>query len=191
MDGKRRRKAKRQAKPTATPTDPPKPSAPPPDKPATAVPFGRPFKLTPELRDKIADSVRAGLPITFVGPRHGVSRSGLMKWLAKGRAGNDAACVDLLDAVKSAQSEFVEKSLGQIADHGVLSWQARAWLLERMFRDEFGGDKLELNILKKELRELRTLLVQVPRATGEAAAAGSASPEGSGECDPDGEAEAG
>ena len=130
---------------------------------------GRLSCLTPELSAKLVECIKTGTPITFAGPKCGVSVSVVMKWMAKGRKGSDPACVELFHAIKAAQADFVQASIGEIRQQGAKNWQALAWLLERMFREEFASDKFELNQLKKELRELRLLISKVPRASEETA----------------------
>lgn len=162
MSRKSRRKQKLA---TTTPPDPPK------------VATGRKTILTPDIHTVIVEAARTGTPVGFLGPLAGVDRSSVFRWLKLG-AKPGTPYTAFYDAVKAAQSEFVRDRLTRIAGHGANSWQADAWLLERMFREEFGGDKLELNQLKKELKELRALLVQVPRATVETDAAGGGPTEG-------------
>jgi len=160
-----RRKAKQQAAPT--PSDPPKK---PPKKPSLSLNKGGcKTVLTPELQREAVEAARLGLPLTFVGPRVGVTKTTIFNWLRWGRKADNEPYSSFLAAINEARAKFVETSLTAIADHGKDSWQAKAWLLERMFRDEFGGDKLELNQLKKELRELRQLFDKVPRVSGEEA----------------------
>ena len=130
---------------------------------------GRISCLTPELSAKLVECIKAGTPITFAGPKCGVSVSVVMKWMAKGRNGTDPICIELFYAIKAAQAEFVQGAIGEIRQQGAKNWQALAWLLERMFREEFASDKFELNQLKKELRELRLLISKVPRASEETA----------------------
>lgn len=126
-------------------------------------PAGRETALTPEVQAVIVEASRKGLPITFAGPRVGLHESTVRNWMRWGKTGKSPLYVAFFTAVKQAQAEYVLSCVSEIKTHGATSWQALAWLLERMHRDEFGGDKLEINQLKKELRELRALVVQVPR----------------------------
>ncbi len=167
MSRKHRRKQKQQAAP-------PKPPA-----------GGRETALTPEVQAVIVEASRKGLPITFAGPRVGLHESTVRNWMRWGKAGKSPQYVAFFTAVKRAQAEYVLSCVSEIKTHGANSWQALAWLLERMHRDEFGGDKLEINQLKKELRELRQLLVKVPRDTGEEAPASGGEVEGGSNGPPD------
>ena len=172
------RKSKRRQKQGAAPPDPP----PEPSK------GGRKTILTPDVQAAIVKAAGEGTPLTFCGPLAGVSRTTLFNWMKWG-AKPDTPYTPFLDAVKAAQAKYVAERVAAIAKAD--QWQAAAWLLERMFRDEFGGDKLELNQLKKELRELRQLLVKVPRGdAGEATAEGSGKDEGGDDGRPDGPAPA-
>jgi hypothetical protein len=136
----------------------------------TLPPAGRTLQLTPDTHAKIVQGARNGVPITFLGPLVGLSTSCVMKWLTAGKRATSGPHFALFHAVKTAQAEYVQSCIGEIRTAAPKTWQAAAWLLERMHRDEFGGDKLELNQLKKELRELRALVVQVPNVAGEEAA---------------------
>lgn len=147
---------------------PTKPPGVPPTPPAESVkkPTGRQTILTPEIQAIIVEAAERGTPLTFCGPLAGVARSTLFNWMKWGaKAGTPYTA--FVDAVKAAQARFVGERLTQIAQ--AKAWQAEAWLLERMFREEFGGDKLEINQLKKELRELRALVLKVPGEAPETA----------------------
>jgi hypothetical protein len=133
--------------------------------PAEPMKGGRKTVLTPEIQTVIVEAARKGTPITFLGPLAGVRRATVFDWVKKGQRVDNPPYTAFADALKAAQSAFVAERVAKIAAQ--TAWQADAWLLERMFRAEFGSDKTELLALKKELRELRALVVQVPRETAE------------------------
>lgn len=179
MSRKHRRKlrqqqaAARQAEPT------------PPGEPSKG---GRKTILTPEVQAVIVSAAASGTPLTFCGPLAGVSRTTLFNWMKWGQK-PDTPYTAFVAAVKAAQAKYVAERVAAIARAD--QWQSDAWLLERMFRDEFGGDKLEINQLKKELRELRQLLVKVPRdQSGEEAPAAGGQTEGGSDGPADGPAPA-
>ena len=176
MSRKHRRKQKQQTA-APPPPDPPKPSP------------GRKTVLTPEVQAVIVEAARRGTPLTFCAPLAGVARSSLFLWLKKGQAA-DTPYTAFSDAVKAAQAEFVGDCLAEIARQGNDSWQAKAWLLERMFREEFASNQLEINQIKKEVKDLKQLLAKVPRDAGEEAAARGPETPGGGDGPADGPAPA-
>ncbi len=177
MSRKHKRELRRQQQAAKSP-----PPADPPREPAKG---GRKTILTPEVQAVIVEAAAKGTPLTFCGPLAGVSRTTLFNWLKWGQK-PDTPYTAFVDAVKAAQARFVGERLTAIAK--AEAWQSDAWLLERMFRDEFAGNQLEINQLKKELKELRQLLVKVPRDAGEDAAETGGPAEGGGDGPADGPA---
>lgn len=120
---------------------------------------GRPSGLTAENHGKIVEAVRKGLPITYAGPLVGMDPSTVKRWLARGKREPDGVYRDFFAAIKTAQSEFVQSRMGRIsqaADDG--TWTAAAWLLERLYAEEFAADRTEMVALRREIRELRAIL---------------------------------
>lgn len=119
-------------------------------------PNGRPFKLTPEVIDKIASYVRTGSYIETAAIAAGVSKAVFYMWL---KAANDVAdrvkrslaegvtlalspkeqiLLRFLDAVEKAQAEAELADVVTIRQASAANWQAAAWRLERKFPDKWG-----------------------------------------------------
>ena len=63
------------------------------------MPGGRPTKLTPEVRQKICDAVRAGNYLDTAAEFGGVDRSTLHRWLRRGERASRGIYRDLADGV--------------------------------------------------------------------------------------------
>lgn len=170
MGSRKHRRRQKQQQPA---TPPPKAPDPTPPK----APTGRQTLLTPDIHAALVAAARSGTPVGFLGPLAGVHRATVFEWLRKGAKPNTPYTA-FHDAIKAAQSAFVGDCLVEIARQGNDAWQAKAWLLERMFREEFASNQLEINQIKKEVKDLKQLLAKVPRDAGEEAAEGSGASEG-------------
>ena len=109
--------------------------------------MGRPTKLTPDVREKIVNSVKLGQSYERAALMAGVSESSIYKWKVRandGESGHEYA--EFLQALKKAEIEGEALRLAQIntaAKDG--TWQAAAWWLERRFPQQWGRfDKLAL-----------------------------------------------
>lgn len=95
-------------------------------------------KLTAELRAEVERELAAGHPVAVVGQRHGIARRTLGRWIAEGR-------VTRRELAAEPHPQLEEVSLDERllkAEPGLVaaiiaasqrgSWQASAWLLERI-----------------------------------------------------------
>jgi Transposase len=95
-------------------------------------------KLTPELRAEVERELAAGQPVAVVAQRHGLSRRTLTRWIADGRvvrreltAEPDPALSELsLDERLAKAEPGLVAAIIAASQRG--SWQASAWLLERI-----------------------------------------------------------
>lgn len=108
--------------------------------------------LTDEVRDEIARRLASGCSLEVAAEAVGVSRRTVQAWLAVGRDGEareaeglrlsvrQAECLALLRAEQTARAELRVKALASIQKAALGgNYQAAAWLLERLFPDEFGA----------------------------------------------------
>lgn len=116
--------------------------------------MAKPTALTAEVRDEIGRRLASGCTLEVAAQAVGVNRRTIQTWLAVGREARDldeqggkltprqAQCLDLLEAEQAARAELRVKALASIQKAALTgTWQAGAWLLERLFPDEFAAQK--------------------------------------------------
>ena len=113
--------------------------------------WGRPSKLTPEVRELVASFVRDGAALDVAAVVAGVHRSTLFDWMRRGRAARDRVeagerinaserrFVDFLDAIDQARAD-AEASAVQVVRNAIRREDLRAaqWYLERAHPDRWG-----------------------------------------------------
>ena len=97
-------------------------------------------KLTEELCEAICQDLREGNTQQYAAQHNGITKQTYYNWLKKGEESKTQSgkYFDFFDAVKKAQEEGKKTLIQGIQEHGKKNWQALAWLLERMYYDEFG-----------------------------------------------------
>jgi hypothetical protein len=97
-------------------------------------------ELTTELADQIVAMLRAGNYVQVAVRAVGLSRSTFNSWMARGRTSDekDGAYRELRRRVHQAQAEGEARNVAQIAKAAADSWQAAAWMLERMAPERWG-----------------------------------------------------
>lgn len=97
-----------------------------------------------KVKDVLIPALREGMPKRQAAALCGIHRDTLYGWLEKAKDG-DKNYKDISDTIKKAQAEFVRDRLKSIKKHGESQFQADAWLLERMFPEDFAKlDKLAM-----------------------------------------------
>ena len=109
-------------------------------------------KLTDGVRQEIVRVLASGCSLEVAAEAAGVTRRSVQSWLATGREAEaldgeggrlsvmQRSCLELLDAERRARAEVRVKSLAAIQRAALNgTWQAAAWLLERMFPDEYAA----------------------------------------------------
>lgn len=110
---------------------------------------GRSIKLSKEVVDEILTYKENGLSDADVCDMVGISTNTFYKWLKEADTGvnvdNPARPVPMLelkrelrDGLKRAQTAFKAYHIQNITKAARKSWQASAWMLERMYPKEFG-----------------------------------------------------
>jgi len=145
-------------------------------KPAAQRPGNGPMqspKLTAALAEEIYAAIRAGAIFADAAAHAGVAQSTFHEWLRKGR--RDGARDPYRSFVVGLDRALADFKVGALSSiHGADEWQARAWMLERRFPDQFGRRTrvdasvqhrfqpvLDVSKLEPaELAELRRLLVK-------------------------------
>ena len=145
--------------------------------------MGRRTKLTDEIKDKLVEAIEAGATYQIAAHYAGIGESTLYLWMKQGREGKGKLKIDLLEALKRAESKGAISNLSVInraAADG--NWKASAWLLER--RHNYRRDKapnpageetekpsIEISADTKQI--LKTQLEQSIKAGQEALSSGS------------------
>lgn len=104
-------------------------------KDAGAARIGRPPReFEPETAEKIVETiVRDGVPWRIACNIHGVHEQVASRWTMEQEG--------FASALKKAQAHHVRDTLSDLKDAGSGQWQKHAWLLERMFPEQFGQNQ--------------------------------------------------
>lgn len=120
-------------------------------------------KLTPQVKELILAGARAYLPRDSCAGKARIGVSTLYMWLAQGQkdldAGVDSEYTDLLEGLKQVESDNQEELLAQIraAGRDPKTWTACAWMLERLYRQQFGNNVEQLEQFQKQIDEIKKL----------------------------------
>lgn len=102
-------------------------------------------RLSRELVGVIAGAIMAGLPRVSAYRLAGVTERQQRGWEAHGKKdrndGKESLYADLVTAILQAEAEQQAENIAQIRKHRAKTWTAAAWLLERMYPDEYGERK--------------------------------------------------
>lgn len=100
-------------------------------------------KLTPELQKEFCSYVAAGITKKGACEACFITESALYDWIQKGERakaeGKTTIYSEFAESVKKAEAKFKLshiKNIKNAAESG--NWQASAWMLERVCRDEYG-----------------------------------------------------
>jgi hypothetical protein len=104
-----------------------------PDAPSKG---GRHSTLTPEIQEKLLAYVRKGLTYERAGEALGISPATIQNWQARNKQFNNA--------LKKARRDLEASLLDSINLAGEKSWQARAWMAERIF--QYAQPSARLNV---------------------------------------------
>jgi hypothetical protein len=98
---------------------------------------GRPTKFTPDLLEKLAEAIAAGMPDQYACDRVGIDVDTLADWkrTQPGFSG----------VLNHARAERMLTRLNRI-DVGESGWQGTAWILERRWGEHFARPELQINM---------------------------------------------
>lgn len=145
---------------------------------------GRPTKLTAELTAAFCERLAEGLSRSKAARLAGVSKKTICAWLKLGRSGRSSVHARFLADVLESEARFVADQLAAVVraatpcrrrvtrtttrpDGSVVTvvterveadWRAAAWLLGCKDPDEFGADRAEVAVLRREVADLRRLM---------------------------------
>ncbi len=97
-------------------------------------------KLTPELLSQITTALQAHSTVKATCDMLGISEESFYRWKREGEAANGGIKREFYESVKRAQGMSTIMLINSISKDP--SWQAKAWLLERMHPKEFGRRQL-------------------------------------------------
>src|SRR4029434_10015921 len=98
---------------------------------------GRPTLYTPELANRLADHIAAGLTDEEAAALEDISCDCIQRW----RKGNREFC----EAVKKAEAQRLRRRLTRI-EAGEQGWQGTAWALERIYPHRFARPEIQTQI---------------------------------------------
>lgn len=119
--------------------------------------MGQPTKLTPEVRERIVQAVRAGAYYTHAAAYAGVHRATLYGWLDRGRTErerldadadakpkkSEAVYLDIFDTLTRVEAEAVIEAVAHWKTAARSDWRAaKEWLARR--HSEEWGDRARL-----------------------------------------------
>lgn len=106
----------------------------------------RPSKISPQIKKKIGNSIKLGMPFKYAAEAAGISEPTFFRWMQAGEAAESGIYREFREYIKKCQAEAVEthlKTITNVAKSG--NWQASAWILERRHPEEFGRkDRLDM-----------------------------------------------
>ena len=113
------------------------------------------------ITDHIASLVAKGVPLPKAARAVGVRPSKLGEWMERGRNEVTGDYRRFVRAVEIAQGKFIEEKLESIDASGSKDWRAHAWLLERLYPQQFSSSKQEIAALRKQLKLTQDKLAEV------------------------------
>lgn len=119
---------------------------------------GRPPKYTKKLLNDIVEYTRENpIPLTYIAAEFGLRRECIEEWLRTGsreyEEEGDSILALFSVAYKKARNKNVNRLVGRI-EGGKIGWQGSAWILERVFREEFGNDSAQIYEFKEMFNKL-------------------------------------
>jgi len=98
---------------------------------------GRKTSLTPEIQEKLLGYIRKGLTYERAGEALGISPATIQNWQARNKQFDNA--------LKKARRDLEVSLLDSINLAGEKSWQAKAWMAERIFQYAQPSARLQVN----------------------------------------------
>ena len=126
---------------------------------------GRPSKLTPQLREEIVNSIKAGNWIKTTCTNVGIDKSTFYDWMKRGEKSKRYTIYKkFYEAVKQAQAFAEAVHVANISKAAETNWRAAAWILERRFSQRWGKTKTKKDeeISIRTMDENNRILVNFP-----------------------------
>lgn len=117
---------------------------------------GRPPIISPEHRALILDAISKNLPYKFAAWFAKIHERTLYRWLEQGLKDIEDGVIteysELRQSIKELEARKVTAHLESLEDQSE-RWQARAWLLERRWREDFTDKASEIEF-RERIEEL-------------------------------------
>ena len=117
--------------------------------------------LTPQVAQDFCALVARGYTKTQAARAMGLHPPAVTDWLRRGRVDYDGDFVNFLREVNKAQAAYQEKLVKGVEVSS--DWRASAWLLERLFPEQYGNQRREVAALRKMVKELQ---IELAKALG-------------------------
>lgn len=118
---------------------------------------GPPPKITPEIRDIILEGISKNLPYKMAAWLAKIHERTLFRWLEKGANEIEDGLItdytELCQSIKALEAKKAAEHLDSVQDQSE-RWQARAWILERRWREFFTEKSTEIEF-REELDKLK------------------------------------
>lgn len=99
---------------------------------------GRPSKLTPEVKERLLQAIRAGNYYDTACAYASIDYSTFRRWITRGEKARSGMYHDFCEAVKKAEYEAEARLVAQWQQHMPGDWKAIATFLERRHPDKWG-----------------------------------------------------
>lgn len=105
-------------------------------------------KLDPEVIKNAGTLAATGMTDKGIMDYLGITADTFYKWLNRGEERKGSLYADFADTIKRGRAHLMGDCLKDIINAGKSGeWQARAWILERRWPDEYGKrDKLDMSV---------------------------------------------
>lgn len=102
-------------------------------------------QLTRKVGSEICERVAKGVPKSYAARASGVAPNTVLEWERRGRGDDERPTTELTrwfaGEMEKAVARFIESKVVEISNDE--AWQAKAWMLERRFPDEFGRREIQ------------------------------------------------
>jgi len=148
-----------------------------------------PGKISPERVKVILEAIRIGVPLSKAAPLAGISYPTLNNWRVRGEKEKQGKYHDFFIALEKAKADFIGECLKRIneaAEGGQIltttkkffrqgdglrclivikrkthpDWRAAAWLLERLYPDEYGVNQMKTSDTPDRLADRIEILIR-------------------------------
>jgi hypothetical protein len=113
---------------------------------------GPPSKINPDVSKIIIDAIKKNAPYQVAAWMAKIHERTLYRWLVQGEKdladGLITEYTELRHAIKAAEGEKITSHLQTVEDQ-TERWQARAWLLERRWREFFTDKAAEIDVYER------------------------------------------